>query len=332
MAGRAFVTGGSGFVGGALIRRLVSGGAEVVALARSDTAAMTLEALGARPVRGDLQDPSTLATAMRGCDVAYHVAGVSRSCLRDRDRSEMLRTNVDGTRSVLRAAATAGVTRVVHTSSGATIGERRGEVGREDTPHRGGFLTDYERSKFEAERAALDLGAELGVDVVVVNPASVQGPGRADGSGRLLLLAMRGRPVPAIHTHLGIVDVEDCAAGHVLAAERGTPFRRYLLCGASPSTRELLEAIERVLGRRVRVAFVPGALLSAAGSAGDAYARLTGRVPPVCRELARSGRHGHRYDGSRAVRELGLAYTPLEETLRRAAAWFEASGLLSPRR
>jgi dihydroflavonol-4-reductase len=326
MAGRAFVTGGSGFVGGALIRRLVSAGTEVVALARSGSAVRAVEALGARPVVGSLEGPAGLAGAMRGCDVVYHVAGVSHPCRRD--PSEMFHVNVGGTRSVVRAAADARVGRLVHTSSGAAIGERRGEVGREDTRHRGTFLTAYERSKFEAERAALGLGAELGLEVVVVNPTSVQGPGRSDGTARLLLLAMRGRIVPAIDTHLGLVDVDDCAEGHVLAAERGTPGERYLLCGASVSMRELFGALERVLGRPIRAVFVPAALLSAAGMLGEGFGRLTGRTPPVCRELARSSRHGHRFDGSRVVRELGLSYTPLEGTLRRLVGWFEASGLL----
>lgn len=329
MAGRAFVTGGSGFVGGALVRRLVGAGTDVVALARSDRAAETVSALGARPFRGALHDPSGLAEGMRGAEHVFHVAGVAHSCRRD--PSAMIRINVDGTRSVIAAAALAGVPRLVHTSSAAAIGERPGEVGREDTVHRGRFLTAYERSKVEAERAALEAGRRLGVEVVVVNPTSVQGPGRADGTARLLLLAMQGRVVPVIDTRVGLVDVDDCAEGHVRAAERGTAGERYLLCGANPSMRELFGALRRALGRRVHPVFLPGAALSAAGELGEAFGRLTGRIPPVCRDLARSGRHGHRFDGSRARRELGLAYTPLEETLRRLAAWFEAAGLLRRR-
>lgn len=329
MVHRAFVTGGSGFVGSALIRRLRATGTEVVALARSDAAAAQLHGLGARPVSGDILDRSTLATGMRACDLVYHVAGSVRSCLHD--PSLMLRTNVEGTANVLHAAAAAAVRRVVHTSSAATIGERRGETGREDTPHRGTFLTAYERSKAMAERTALDEGMALGLEVIVVNPASVHGPGRADGSARLLLLAMRGRVVPMIDTHLGLVDVDDCVAGHLLAAEGGIPGRRYVLCGASPSTFELLAAVGRISGRHIRVVRLPGAALSVAAYVGEAYGRLMHRTPPVCRELARSARHGHRYDGSRAARELGLTYTPLEETLRRTAGWFEARGLLPPR-
>ena len=127
------------------------------------------------PSAGDLFDEGALVAGMHGCDTVFHVAGVNAMCLRD--PNAMLRTNVDGSASVVQAAARAGVARVVFTSSAATIGEPRGVVGTEDTPHRGTFLSAYERSKFLAERRVLELGAELGVDVVCVNPSSVQGPG-----------------------------------------------------------------------------------------------------------------------------------------------------------
>ena len=322
---RAFVTGGSGFVGAALVHHLLDHGLEVAALSRSGRSDADLAAAGAEPIRGDVLEPAALSHAMAGCELVFHVAALVRTCRRD--PSAMVRVNVEGTRNVVAAAARAGVRRLVLTSSAATIGERAGEVGNEDTPHRGWYLTAYERTKHEAEEVALELGTSLGVEVVVVNPASVQGPGRAEGSARLLLLAARRRSVPVIQTWLGLVDVEDCAAGHRLAAEQGLPGRRYLLCGASLSTPDLLAVLEEVLGRRLRSRGLPEAMTRVGGRLGDAWVALTGRGP-ICAELARSAAHGHRYDGSRAVRELGLAYTPLPTTLARTVAWFRDQGLL----
>src|SRR5436190_19303569 len=189
--GSVLVTGGTGFLGRALVERLLSVGNLVKALARSDASSSTLGALGAEPVRGDVLDLEALAATMRACDVVYHAAGANAFCLRD--PSPMFEVNVRGSRNVVRAAARAEVRRVVYTSSAATLGERKGTVGNEESPHRGSFLSDYERSKFKAERAVLAAAEETGIEVVCVNPASVQGPGRGSGSTKLLLDYLNGR-------------------------------------------------------------------------------------------------------------------------------------------
>ena len=191
----------------------------MLALARSADAVGTLEAVGAEPVRGGLESSSTLLAAMRGCGTVFHVAGVNATCLRD--PVQMLHANIDGVAAVIRAAASAGVGRVVHTSSAATIGEPEGVVAREDTAHRGWFLSDYERSKFLGERRALDLGTTLGIDVVCVNPSSVQGPGRIEGSARLLIDLVNGKLPVLVDTHLSIVDIDDCTQAHLLAETHG---------------------------------------------------------------------------------------------------------------
>jgi dihydroflavonol-4-reductase len=319
------VTGGSGFVGGAIVARLLAEGREVRALARSDRAADVLEAAGADTVRGDLDDAGSLADAMRGCGLVFHAGGVNAMCLRD--PGPMMRTNVEGSANVVRAAARAGVTRVVHTSSAAAIGEAASTVGREDSHHRGWFLSRYEESKYLAEREVLALGRELGVEVVCVNPSSVQGPGRTGGSARLLLDLMNGR-LPIVDTFLSIVDVDDCTAGHLLAAERGRAGERYLLSGVSLHTRHAVGLLRAETGRPQRVRRVPRAAATVAGVLGGAGGAVTRRDPPICRELVRTLLHGHRYDGSRAVRELGLAYTPVRDTIARTVGWYESQGLL----
>lgn len=330
MPGPAFLTGGSGFVGGGLLRRLVEDGREVRALARSGEAASEVERAGARAIRGDLFDDEALREGMRGCEVVFHVAGTNAMCLKDPDA--MLRTNVGGTGTVIRAAGSAGVPRVVHTSSAASIGEPAGAVGREDTPHRGSFLSTYERSKFLAERSAFDLGQELGIDVVAVCPSSVQGPGRTGGSVRLLFKAVDARLPAVVDTFISIVDVDDCSSGHLLAETRGLPGERYLLNGASLTTARAIALVRSVAGRPRHVMRLPRSAVTAAGAMAGRMSRLTGRPIPFCPELARTLLHGHRYDGSRATAALGLTYRPVEETVERTLAWYADHGLIRPLR
>ena len=328
MPGPAFLTGGSGFVGGALLRRLADDGREVRALARSPKAARTVEALGGIPVAGDVFDEDALLLGMRGCHTVFHAAGVNAMCLRDPE--PMFRTNIGGSASVVRVAARAGVGRVVYTSSAATIGEPRGVVGAEDTPHRGTFLSAYERSKFMAERRVFAIGAELGVEVVCVNPSSVQGPGRTDGSARLLIGLVNARLPTVVDTFLSIVDVDDCTRGHLAAEERGRAGTRYVLNGACITTRRAVELVRSVAMRPRHVIRVPRAGVTVAGSAAGWIARLTHRDLPFCQELARTLLHGHRYDGSRATRELGLTYRRIEETIERTLGWYAERGLVRP--
>ena len=327
---RALVTGGSGLVGRALVERLVADGRTVVALARSEHAAEAVRALGATPARGDVLDLSSVSAAAAGCATLFHVAGVNAMCLRD--PRPMVTTNVEGSANAIRAAAASGVGRVVYTSSAATIGEPRGTVGDEASPHRGRYLSDYERSKHLAERSVLALAEGLGVHVVCVNPSSVQGPGRTEGSARLLLELVNGRLRALVDAWISLVDIDDCTEGHLLAEVRGAPGERYVLSGASLTTRDAVEILRGLWGRPERVRWLPGPVASATGALAETWGRLARREVPVCREAVRTLLHGHRYDGSRAERDLGLRYTPLEQTLERTLSWYAERGLVPPRR
>jgi dihydroflavonol-4-reductase len=328
--GRVLVTGGSGVVGRAIVERLVRDGREVVALARTDTASETLRALGARAERGDVLDERSIREAARGCSILFHVAGVNALCLRD--PSAMYATNVEGTANAIRAAAAAGVPRVVVTSSASTLGEPSGEIGTERSEHRRDYLSHYERSKHLAERVAFAVGTETGVEIVCVNPSSVQGPGRVGGSARLLLELMNRPRLALVDVWISLVDIADCAEGHLLAARRGGAGERYVLSGASITTRDAVEIVRRLWGRPDAVRWVPGWTASAGGALAELYGGVTRRDVPVCREAIRTLRHGHRYDGSRATRDLGLTYTPLESTLERTLAWYAEQDLIPPRR
>jgi dihydroflavonol-4-reductase len=323
---RVFVTGGSGVIGGALVARLVERGDDVHALARSDAAVAAVQKRGARPVRGDTLDADALARGMEGCELAFHVAGVNALCVKDPDH--MRRVNVDGAVLAVKAAKRAGVPRLVHTSSAATVGEEPGAIGNEDTPHRGWFLSTYEQTKTEGERAALAAAADLGQDVVSVNPSSVQGPGRASGTGRILLAFLDGRLRVFVQTYVSMVDIGDCVEGHLLAAERGVAGERYLLNGMTLTISEALALAADVAGVERRPRLAPRAVATVAAGAVEGAFRLARRSPPVCREMVRTLLHGHRYDASRAERDLGLRYTPPRETVRRTVEWARAEGLL----
>ena len=319
------VTGGSGVVGLAVLKRLVADDRRVRALIRSDQAAATVTSLGAEPVRGDLLDYGSLIKAMRGCEVVYHVAGSNEMCLRD--PSMLFRVNVDGSRNTLRAAAAAGVRRMVYTSSATTLGEAQGSVGDERSPHRGWYLSNYERSKHEAEQALFSERTD--VDLVVVNPSSVQGPGRATGTGKLFLDLINGKIPAVVDSRFSIIDIGDCAAGHVLAERHGAAGQRYVLSGFTLSTSEAVQLLEQLTGLEFRLPALPGALVTAGAAVAELGSRLIGRRPRFCREMMRVMSFGHAYDGSRATRELGLEYTPAEITLRKTIRWFADRGLIT---
>jgi dihydroflavonol-4-reductase len=321
---RTAVTGGTGVVGRALVRHLIDSGHHVTGLVRSSGSARALEGMGAVAVEGDVLDPGGLVPALEGHDWVFHVAGVNELCSADPDYMDLV--NVQGTRNVLAACRSAGVGRLIHTSSAAAIGEPHGTVGSETSPHRGSYLSRYERSKHLSERAVLEESEDL--DVVVVNPSSVQGPGRATGTGRLLLDVLNGKLPFLVETKVSVVDIDDCSAGHLLAAERGRRGERYILSGASVTIGEALDLLRAGIRRQVEPKFAPGWLVSIGAGAVEAGSKVMRRHPPVCREMVRVLRAGHVYDGSRATEELGLDYTPIESTIARTVAWFKGQGLL----
>lgn len=323
---RVFLTGGTGVIGSALVARLLERGDQVVGLARSEEAARALEGRGAEAVRGDLLDEDALSRGMEGCELAFHVAGLNSLCVED--PGPMNRVNIDGPVVAVRAAQRAGVRRLIHTSSATTIGEAPGTVGSETSRPRGWYLSTYERTKTEGERAALAAAREHGVDLVCVNPSSVQGPGRAGGTGRFLLAFLDGRLKVFVPTSVSLVDIADCVEGHLLAAERGATGERYVLSGMTLTIAEALTLAAEVAGVDRKPRLLPRPIATVAATVVEQGFRLVGRRPPVCREMVRTLLHGHRYDGSRAERELGLRYTDPRETLRRTVEWARAEGLL----
>lgn len=329
MGERVLVTGAAGYIGGALASALARRGDEVIALAHTEQAARKLEARGFTIRRGDLLDRSSLEAAMGGCEIVYNVAGVNSHCPRDPDR--LYRVNAEGPVAVVEAAAAAGVGRVVHTSSATTLGEAHGTIGDEDSPHRGSFLSLYDRSKYEGERAAFAAGAKRGVEVVALNPSSVQGPPRKGGNGAIIIAYLNGRLRAFVDTWVSLVDVEDVVTAHLLAARRGEPGRRYVLNGASITAAEALILLQQLSGLSASPPMLPAGLARGIATASEFLFRLAGSASPICRARVDTILHGHRYDGSRAASELGFEYTPVADTFRRIIEWAVDEGLVKRR-
>lgn len=345
MTAPVLVTGGTGFLGGLLTARLLADGRQVRALSRRPPDDAVLRHLVWGPagapedpgtgreeaerrarlevVQGHLGDAEALARAADGCELVYHVAGVNTMCLRD--PAPMYEANVEGTRRMLEAARSAGARRVVVTSSGSTLGGDGVTVLDETAPPPEHLVTHYARSKLLAEQLALSF---QGVEVVAVNPSSVHGPGRRTGTARILVAYLNGRLRVVIPARFGICFTRDCVDGHLLAATKGQPGERYILNTATITTQEAIALIGGLSGLTERPRTVPVGLMLPLAAAVEAAFRARRRHPPLCRETIRTIAHPSLYDGSRATRELGLQYTPLEEALSACVRWYVRAGLV----
>lgn len=324
------VTGATGFIGSAVARRLAAAGAAVRVLARPNSDRRNLEGVSADVVIGDLADRGSLDRAVAGCEGVFHVAADYRLWVRD--PAVMHRTNVDGTRDLLLAAAAAGVRRIVYTSSVATLGTRPdGQPADEETSvSLADMIGPYKRSKYLAEEVVTGLVRE-GLAAVIVNPSTPVGPGDAKPTptGRTILDALRGRIPAYVDTGLNIVHVDDVAAGHLQAYERGTIGRRYVLGGADMTLLEILTECATIAGRRPPRIRLPYAAALPVAYVSEGWAYLSGRVPQATVDGVRLARKRMYFSSARAERELGYQHRPALEALRDAASWFLAHGYMS---
>jgi len=324
----AFVTGGTGFVGGAVVRQLLAAGHTVRALVRPGTNTRQLDGLPVEQIAGTLADAASLRRGMVGSDWVCH--GAALYSYWGHPWEEFYQTNVEGTRRVLAAAGEAGVRRIVYTSSIATLGLPPGDApANEDTPV---TLADkighYKRSKFLAEEVARDF-ARQGLPVVIVNPAAPVGVGdhKPTPTGQMIVDFLQGRMFGYVDTGMNIVDVEDVAAGHLLAAERGRVGERYILGGENLTLKQVLDLLAEVSGRPLVRWRIPHSVALAWAYVDVALARLNRRhVPAATPDKVRLSRQKEYYDSSKAVRELGFRPTPARQALRKSVAWYRAHG------
>ena len=318
------VTGGTGYVGGAIVRALRERNEPVRVLARPTSKTKHLTELGVDIVRGDILDPASVEAALDGCDTLYHAAAIYEFWVPDKQL--LLQTEIEGTRNVMTAARNCGVQKVIYTSTTFTIGEAKGQIGNENTSHRGYFCTTYEEGKYKAELVVQEF-AQQGLPVVIVNPGGVIGPGDLKATGQLFIDVLnRKQPMllPGVATY---VYVDDAVNGHLLAAENGRIGERYILCSINSDFVEVGQKICALAG----VKPPPIGSLAVAkqiANLGEFVSRLTKRPPILPKDAVAMLAHGVQADGSKAERELGLRYTPLEDGLRAAIMWYWEQGLL----
>lgn len=323
---RALVTGAAGFIGGHVVRTLADAGIEVIAYDRQFQ--QTGEPLPARCITAELLDRDSLNAAAHGCEVILHLAAVYSYARADAGLME--RVNVEGTRTVLEIAVRTGCRRLVHTSSCATCGPVPGRTATElDLPPIPELRVPYKRTKLAGERLALAAVAD-GLEVVVVNPTVPVGPGdrRPTPTGKMVADVAHGRARAYLAgSALNVVAVEDVAAGHLLALERGRSGERYLLGGENLSIREVFACIATAAGRPVPRIGVPWGVAYAAALASDAVLRPLAREPKLLVvDEVRAGRLPHLFDDRKARAELGYVSRPARDALASAAVSALAQG------
>jgi dihydroflavonol-4-reductase len=326
------VTGATGFVGNHVARQLAAAGENVRVLVRATSDLRLLEDTVAERVEGDLRDAASIDRAMQGVRRVFHVAADYR--LWTRHPEELYESNVEGTRRLIQSALRAGVERIVYTSTVATIAvPRPGALPNEATQAGlAEMIGHYKRSKFLAEQVAAD-AAKSGAPLVIVNPTAPVGPRdwKPTPTGRIILDFLRGKMPAYVDTGLNVVAVEDVAAGHLLAAERGRIGERYILGGRNMTLKEILDALAAITGRRAPRVKLPHVVALMAGYADQVYARLAGRDPQIPVEGVRMSRHKMFVESDKAARELGFRPGKIEAGLDRAVRWYEENGYIPNR-
>ena len=325
---KIFVTGATGFLGSHVARRLLAGGAEVRLLVRSTSRTENIDDLAAERVVGDLREPQSLSKGMAGCEFVFHVAADYR--LWARNGQDLYDSNVEGTRNILTAARGAGVRRVVYTSSVATMGfGNNGRLTDERSPvSLGNMIGDYKRSKFLAERLVIE-AAQAGQNVVIVNPTTPIGERdiKPTPTGRIVVDFLRRKFPAYVDTGLNLVDVADCAEGHVLAMEKAVPGERYILGGENLTLKQILDKLAVITGLPSPKVRLPYAVAYATGVVDTLVTgTIRRREPRVTLDSVRMGRKKMFVTSVKAERELGWNPHPVDDALRRAVEWFRANG------
>jgi dihydroflavonol-4-reductase len=324
---KALVTGATGFIGGAVARALVHRGIDVRVLARAGADLQNLQGLTVERVEGDLRDQASLRKSLAGCRQLYHVA--AHYALWAKDPSIFYEVNVTGTKNLLEAAREVGTERIVYCSTIGAIGiPPEGGLGTEETPVSVDQMAGhYKRSKYLAEQEVLRL-AKAGLPVVIVNPSAPVGIGdvKPTPTGQVIVDFMKGRMPAYIETGMNIVDVDDVAAGHLLAMEKGRTGERYILGNANLMLREVLEILSRLTGIKAPSIKLPRLAILPLAHLNLWLANMTGQPPRIPLEGVKMAKYKMHYDCSKAIRELGIPQTPPEAALEKAVRWFRDHG------
>jgi dihydroflavonol-4-reductase len=324
---KALVTGGTGFVGRAVVTELLAAGREVRVLARHP-GHPSLAGLNVEVAAGDLLDAKSLARAVTGCHSLFHVAADYRLWVPNPDT--MYAINVEGTRTLLAAAAAAGLTRVVHTSTVGTLGNPGdGTPGTEDTPvSLEDMVGHYKRSKYLGEQVALEF-ARQGLPVVVVNPSTPIGPwdARPTPTGEIVIDFLKRKMPAYLETGLNLVHVQDVARGHLLAEDKGRTGEKYILGHENLSLSQIFGLLADITGLPAPRVKLPYGPVLALAYLNEFWANhVSGRPPRMPVTAIRMAKKFMYFDNSKAVKELGLPQTPVRQALEEAVSWFRQHG------
>src|SRR5437763_11335414 len=325
---KVLVTGATGFIGSHVAQALAVQGADLRLLTRASSRTDNIAGLNAERVTGDLRDPGSLKRAMQGCEFVFHVAADYRLWVRDPD--QMYRSNVEGTRAIIRAAQESGVRRVIYTSSVATMGfTTAGHLANESSPVSiKEMVGHYKRSKFMAEQIALEAGNK-GANVVVVNPTTPIGEYdiKPTPTGRIVVDFLKRKFPAYVDTGLNLADVKEVARGHLLAMEKARPGQRYILGGENLTLKQILDKLAALTGLPAPTMKVPHAV--AMGFAVfDQFVTgiVMGKEPRATIDAVKMGRKKMFASSAKAERELGYKVLPIEDALHRAIDWFQSHG------
>jgi len=326
------VTGAAGFLGSHVTRQLVARGDDVRVLLRASSTNRAIADLPLEYVTGDLRDPASLDRAMKGVKRVFHVAADYR--LWAKRKQDIYDSNVGGTKNLLYAAKRAGVEQLIYTSTVATIAVDRPQHPNEFTDAKlEEMVGHYKRSKWMAEKEALG-AAKSGLPVIVAMPTTPVGPWdwKPTPTGKIILDFLNGKMPGYVKTGLNFVGVEECAAGHLLIAEKGKVGERYLLGGENLTLKQVLDTLAKITGLRAPILKIPHGLALGVAYANTALSRLVGREPGIPVEGVKIARHMMFVDCARAKRELGFRAGPVAAALERAVRWYEANGYIAKSR
>ncbi|HEY4900395.1 MAG TPA: hopanoid-associated sugar epimerase [Terriglobales bacterium] len=325
---KCFITGATGFLGSHVARALLSRGADLRLLVRASSRTDNIADLPAEHEVGDLRDLDSLKRGMVGCEIVFHVAADYR--LWAVNGQELYQSNVEGTRNILQAARDSGVRRVVYTSSVATMGfGSNGHMTDESSPVAlSNMIGDYKRSKFQAEELVIE-AALGGQDVVMVNPTTPIGERdiKPTPTGQIVVDFLKRKFPAYVDTGLNLVDVKDCAEGHLLAMEKAKPGERYILGGENLTLKQILDKLAAVTGLPSPNIRLPYAVAYATGVVDTLVTgKMLKREPRVTLDSVRMGRKKMFVTSAKAERELGWSPGPVDGALQRAVEWFRAHG------
>jgi len=328
---KTLVTGSTGFLGSAILRELLDDGREVKLLVRKDADTANIDGLDVEIAYGDLRDPESLQSALNGCNILYHAAAYYS--LWDRDQQLIYDINLEGTRKILEASQKKNLEKIIYTSTVGCIG-----LNEDTTPanentffNKSTLANHYKKSKFQAEQIALQF-ARNGLPIVIVNPSTPVGPRdiKPTPTGKIILDFLNRKMPAYLDTGLNLIDVKDCARGHILAEQKGVPGERYILGNQNMSLFDILTSLEKITGLKAPRIKMPFWVALSAGWVCEMVSNhLTGKPPAVPLAGVKMAKYFMYFDSSKAVQKLGLEQNPVEKALRESVNWFKENNYVT---